>query len=487
MVSKRAVGTAIAAAVVGIVGVSAAQPSVAAEKGTASSSSRPAERIAAVVNDQAVSVSDVEARLKLMLLNAGLPDNAEVRQRLQSQVLRQLVDEQLQMQEAKRVGATASTDEVNQAIDRIAQQNRMNRQQLEGLLKSRGISPTTLHGQIQSALSWQKVVQRRIRQEVQVGDEEVESALQRAKANIGKPEYLVAEIFLAVDNPGQDDQVRRAAERLIEDIRRGGNFAAVARQFSQSAGAQTGGDLGWVRPGELSDELDTALQSMRPGQLSAPVRTAAGYHVMLVRDRRTFGSSTSEMAQARANQPPPQPRQVRREPPKVEIAANAKAHVIQIVFPAETPEQRKPAAEQAEKLRKSVKGCSDFTARAKASGIEQSGDLGTVRIKDMPPQLGQLVAVIPIGQASPVLSGGAGSVVLMVCSRQGVTITQPEPPREQQQAEAPPPPPPPAANTPAVMPTREEIERELMNERAELLSRRYLRDLRRASFVEYRV
>lgn len=487
MVSKRAVGAAIAAAVAGIVGVSAARTSVAAEKGSAATTaSRAAERIAAVVNDQAISVSDVEARLKLMLLNAGLPDNSEVRQRLQPQVLRQLVDEQLQLQEAKRVGATASTDEVNQAIDRIAQQNRLNRQQLEGMLKSRNISVSTLQTQIQAALAWQKVVQRRIRQEVQIGDEEVEAALQHAKANIGKPEYLVAEIFLAVDNPSQDEQVRRAADRLIEDIRRTGNFAAVARQFSQSAGAQNGGDMGWVRPGELSDELDTALQSLRPGQMSAPVRTAAGYHVMLVRDRRTFGSTTSEMAQAQANRPPPQQRQARPQPPKVEIAANAKARVVQIVFPAETPEQRKPAAEQAEKLRKSVKGCSDFIARAKASGQEQSGDLGTVRIKDMPPQLGQLVAVIPVGQASPVLSGGAGSLVLMVCSRDGVTITQPEPP-PQQQAEAPPPPPPPVSNTPAAMPTREEIERELMNERAELLSRRYLRDLRRGAFVEYRV
>lgn len=483
MVSKRAVGAAIAAAVAGIVGVSTAQPGIAAEKGQQPpAASRSAQRIAAVVNDQAVSVADVEARLKLMLLNAGLPDNADVRQRLQPQVLRQLVDEQLQLQEAKRTGATASMEEVYQAIDQIAQQNRMNRQQLEALLRSRSISPSTLHSQLQAALSWQKVIQRRIRQEVQIGDEEVDAALEQAKANIGKPEYLAAEIFLAVDNPSQDEQVRRAAERLIEDIRRGGNFAAVARQFSQSAGAQNGGDLGWVRPGELSDELDTALQGMRPGQLSPPVRTAAGYHIMLVRDRRTFGSSTSEMAQARAAQPAPRP--VRREPPKVEVSNNATARVVQIVFPAESPEQRKPAAEQAEKLRRSVKGCSNFLARAKASGQEQSGDLGSVRIKDMPAQLGQLVAMIPIGQASPVLSGDAGSLVLMVCSRSGVTITQPEPPP--QQAEAPPPPPPAPAG-PAAMPTRDEIERELMNERAELLSRRYLRDLRRASFVEYRV
>ncbi|NUB30305.1 peptidylprolyl isomerase, partial [Azospirillum brasilense] len=253
----------------------------------------PAERIAAVVNDEVISLSDVHARIRLALLNAGAQDNAETRQRLTPQVLRQLIDERLQLQEAKRLGVSVPSKEIDEAIGRIAEQNRMGRPQLEALLKTQNVPVSTLREQVRALLSWQRVMQRRIRQEVVIGDEEIDAVMQRIKANIGKPEYLVAEIFLAVDSPDQDEEVRRNAERLVEEVRRGGNFAALARQFSQSAGAASGGDMGWVRTGELNAELDKTLSTMRAGQLSSPVRTATGYHVLLVRDQRPFGSNAS--------------------------------------------------------------------------------------------------------------------------------------------------------------------------------------------------
>lgn len=196
----------------------------------------PAERIAAVVNDEVISLSDVHARIRLALLNAGAQDSAETRQRLTPQVLRQLIDERLQLQEAKRLGVSVPSKEIDEAIGRIAEQNRMGRPQLEAMLKAQNVPVSTLREQVRALLSWQRVMQRRIRQEVVIGDEEIDAVMQRIKANIGKPEYLVAEIFLAVDSPDQDEEVRRNAERLVEEVRRGGNFAALARQFSQSAG-----------------------------------------------------------------------------------------------------------------------------------------------------------------------------------------------------------------------------------------------------------
>ncbi|WP_245986947.1 peptidylprolyl isomerase [Azospirillum thermophilum] len=254
----------------------------------------PAAGIAAVVNDEVISVSDVNARIRLALVSNGAAENPETRQRLAPQVLRQLIDERLQLQEAKRNGVTVSQADIDEAIKRIGEQNRMSRQQVEGMLKAQGVPVTTLQEQVRALLAWQRVMQRRMRQEIAIGEDEIDAAMERAKANIGKPEYLVAEIFLAVDTPDQDDDVRRTADRLVEEIRRGGNFAALARQFSQSAGAASGGDLGWVRSGELSNELDRSLATMRPGQLSAPVRTATGYHILLVRGQRAYGSGGGE-------------------------------------------------------------------------------------------------------------------------------------------------------------------------------------------------
>lgn len=434
-----------------------------------------AERIAAVVNEEAISMSDVQARLRMMVLSAGMPDTAETRQRLMPQVLRQLVDERLQLQEAKRLNVTVPQAEIDKAIERIAEQNRMNRQQLNKYLADHGIAPSTLIEQTRSMMAWQRVMARRVRQEVVITDEDVDAAMQHVKDSIGKPEYLVAEIFLAVDNPEQDEQVRRAAERLTDEIRKGGNFAAVARQFSQATTAASSGDLGWVRPGELDPEIDSALAQLRPGQMSQPVRTASGYHVLLVRSKRAIGGPEEEAP------PPPPPVQMIQRPD----VAKATVHMKQIVLPAAGEEQRKTVSAQAEKLRKSIKSCGDFEEKAKATGVPESGDMGTLKVKDLPPQLQNLVLGIPVGQPSPVLNGPGGSIILIVCKRNAPLL--PPEPAPVQKAAAPPPPPKQQPKQPPRLPTREEVEGMLVQERAELVSRRYLRDLRRAAFVEYRV
>ncbi|WP_448192830.1 peptidylprolyl isomerase [Azospirillum sp. sgz301742] len=444
-----------------------AQPAQGGQSGGAS------ERIAAVVNEDAVSVSDVNARMRLMVLSAGMPDSAETRQRLMPQVLRQLVDERLQLQEAKRLGITVPQADLDKAIDQIAQQNHMNRQQLQKYMAENGIAPATLIEQTRAMIAWQRVMQRRIRQEVVIGDDEVDGAMERVKQSIGKPEYLVAEIFLAVDNPDQEEQVRRAGERLTDEIRKGGNFAAVARQFSQATTAGSSGDLGWVRPGELDPQIDAALAQLRPGQMSPPVRTASGYHILLVRSKRAIGGAEEEA-------PPPQPVVQTIQRPDIN---KAKVHLKQIILPATDDAQRKAVTAQAEKLRKSIKSCADFEEKAKATGVPESGDMGTLRVKDLPAGLQQLVLGIPVGQPSPVLNGGGGSILLIVCKRD-VPMLPPE--TVVQKAAAPPPPPPKAKEAPR-LPTREDVEGMLIQERAELVSRRYLRDLRRAAFVEYRV
>ncbi|WP_372398700.1 peptidylprolyl isomerase [Azospirillum sp. HJ39] len=486
MSSLRAVRTTVAvASACALLALPAAAQSSKAAAGaaaprTADEGVRPvrtpgAEGIAAVVNDEVVSVSDVNARIRMALLNAGAAGNPETIQRLTPQVLRLLVDERLQMQEAKRLGITVPPAEIDEAIKRIAEQNRMNGQQLQEMLKRQNVPVSTLKDQIRALLAWQKVMQRRIRQEIVVGEDEIDAAMERLKANIGKPEYLVAEIFLAVDTPDQDTEVRRNAERLIEEVKRGGNFAALARQFSQSAGAATGGDLGWVRTGELSPEVDKALSGMRGGQMSAPIRTATGYHILMVRGQRPFGSSGGEMQMPAAQPVAPRPQ------PRPDVA-KATVNMKQIIIPIESKEQAKAVKEQAEKLRKSIRSCGDFQARAKESGMPESGDMGTMRVKDMAPGLQNLALGIPVGQASPVLMSQAAAVILIVCKRD-VPMIQPPP-------EASPPPPPPPTATPikeGTLPDRAEIERDLIGERADLLSRRYLRDLRRTAFVETRL
>jgi peptidyl-prolyl cis-trans isomerase SurA len=254
---------------------------------------RSTEGIAAVVNDDIISMSDLTARLQLALVSSGLPNTQETRQRLTPQVLRSLVDERLQLQEATRANVSVTDKEINEAFGKVAEQNRMERDQLEKMLASQGVPRSTLESQIRSTIAWGKLVQRRLRPSIEIGQEEIDQVIQRIQANAGKPEYLAAEIFLAVDAPEREDDVRRLADRLYEQIGQGASFPAVARQFSQSAGAAAGGDLGWVQQGQLPEELDGALRQLRPGQATRPIRSITGYHILMLRDERTVAAANS--------------------------------------------------------------------------------------------------------------------------------------------------------------------------------------------------
>src|SRR3954451_13065983 len=128
----------------------------------------PEMRIAAVVNDEVVSVFDLVSRMQMVMLSSNIPDTPELRERMGRQVLRSLIDERLQMQEAKRQNVTVTDADVEKALQQIAQQNNMSTEQLTGLLKSRGIGRSALVDQVKATLVCSKLVRRQAAQTVDV-------------------------------------------------------------------------------------------------------------------------------------------------------------------------------------------------------------------------------------------------------------------------------------------------------------------------------
>src|SRR5207249_2985242 len=106
-----------------------------------------------------------------------------------------------------------------------------------------------------------------------VADADIDAAQRRLQEDAGKTEYRLAEIFLSVDDPNETDTVRESADRLIEQLKKGSDFAEMARQFSQSATASNGGVLGWVSPGDLPPEIATAVKDLQTDTVAGPVRS----------------------------------------------------------------------------------------------------------------------------------------------------------------------------------------------------------------------
>lgn len=392
-------------------------------------------RIAAVVNNDIITADDVNARLLLLMRSSGIPDTPQNRQQLQRRTLQQLIDEKLELQEAKRFKVVPDKAEIERALANIEQRNGMQKGGLDQYLKSAGIPRSTLADQLSASIIWNKVVEGRYASDVSVSDAEVNDEIGRLKADIGKPQSHVGEIFLAIDNPTQEAEVKALSEKLITQIRAGAQFPAVAQQFSQSPSAATGGDIGWVTPNQFGPPLDDAIAKMNPGEMSYPIRTPGGYYILYLVDRRTPGQTSTDDTQL------------------------SLVEVILPVAPNATPPQQQKIMAQAQNISDTTKTCEDMAKVAREQAPQTSTQSPSVRAGDLPPDIKSLVLGLKVSEASKPLPTRGGIGVIMVCKR-----TDPS----------------------AALPTQDQIYEELMHARLDQISRRYLRDLRRSAYVDIR-
>lgn len=244
------------------------------------------QTIAVVVNDEAITQASIDDRVKLIMVSSGLPDKPEVVSNVYSQVVKGLIDETIRLQEASRLGLEVTQEEIDKGFAQLAASNSMELAQFKSVLARTAININTLYDQIRAQVAWGKVVQTAVRPRIQVRDTEIDAARARVQAQVGSEEYLLAEIFLSVDDETEKQEVRALANKLVLELKKGAPFPRVAQQFSKSASASNGGDMGWVRADQLAPEIIANLKDMEKGSLSAPIETLSGYYIMLLRDQR---------------------------------------------------------------------------------------------------------------------------------------------------------------------------------------------------------
>jgi peptidyl-prolyl cis-trans isomerase SurA len=397
----------------------------------------PSDGIAAVVDDQVISVDDLASRIRMVMLSTNIGNSPESRARIANQVLRAMIDEKLELEEAKRQNVAVTDAEIDKAVASIAKQNNVTVPQLDDILKSHGVDRSALLDQLKASIVWAKLVRQRAEDTSPISEDEIDDAVKRLKQAEHQPQIRVAEILLVVDNPQQDDKVRLTALRLIDEMKRGGRFSAIAQQFSQSPTAAVGGDLGWISPQQLAPELAKAVVQMRPGELSPPLRTPAGYYLLLVLDRHT-GDGAGE-------------------------AEDTQLHIVQVVFslpPQASEAARQTAFAQATSVRQAAKTCGDMLRIGKERAPQLSSE-GDLRLSQIAPSMRNFVLGLGIGKPSQPILQKNGVGVIMVCGKSTAQSAAP--------------------------PTREEVENTLMHQRLDILARRYLHDLRRAAYVDVRV
>ena len=249
--------------------------------------------IVAVVNDDVITGSDLDKRMRLVMASSGLPNTKEIRKKLTGQVLGNLINEQLMMQEAEKYGLEVDQNEIDDGLAQIAKQNNMNPDQFMNMLKRVNSDISSMLQQVRAQLAWGKVVQARLRPRVIISERDIDDTIERVRAKIGTTEYLAAEIYLPVNADAKEKQVGKLANDLVREIRSGkASFFKLAQQFSQAAGAANGGEVGWVNEAQLSEELLQGLKKTKKNHVTSPIKTINGYHILLLRDKRTLSEDT---------------------------------------------------------------------------------------------------------------------------------------------------------------------------------------------------
>ncbi len=390
--------------------------------------------IAAVVNDDVISALDLHTRTTMIIETSNMTDTPQTRARVSPQVLRGLIDEKLMLQEARRSGIKVVQEDIDDGVARIAQGNKMTVLQLSEQLKQIGVPLSSVSARIEAEIAWSIFAGRVLARKITISEEEITDEIKRIQASAGKPEYLLAEIFLPVDLPSQDNEVYQLALRLIEQMKSGAPFKAVASNMSRAPSAGVGGDMGWVQAAHLDTDIYNVVSKMNPGNVSMPIRTLGGYYIMLLREvRASPGLGGGE----------------------------ATLKLSQLHLAAEHPGATADLGPQLQNMSQGVTTCEQLDAIGAKDGSPMSGPLGEVPLSAMPQNMRALLQNLPAGQISPPIATGGGLAVMMVCARNDKGVDM----------EA----------------VRADIAKRLKATRLDIAARRHLHDLRRDAFVDIRL
>lgn len=412
-------------------------PSVSVPPAASAAPRALSESVAAIVNDEIISTYDLAQRMRLLIITSGIQPNQENLPQFQRQALISLIDEHLQLHELRRVekqqkiSIIATDEEVREELAGMARENNMNADQFLGALKSQGIGPETLYQQVRAQMSWQRWIQGRYGSRLRVGEDQIKATESRLAAVASKPQYQISEVLIDANRAGGMQQALQGAQQLVSQMQQGAPFPAVARQFSAAPTAASGGDAGWVSPGEMPPEVDAVLDGLRPGQLSAPIQVKDGVYIIYLRNKRAGAGATMVNLKQAA----------------VALPADASAADVEA------------ARAKLMAVRAAAKGCSDLERVAAKSPGVMAGDLGDAEIADLAPEFQQAAQTLNEGQISEPIRTKVGLHLVAVCGKR--------------------------ASGGSEM-SRDQIENRLVGQQLSLVSRRYMRDLRNSATIETR-
>jgi peptidyl-prolyl cis-trans isomerase SurA len=257
------------------------------------------ERVVATVNDDAIFLSELRRRaapfLEQVVSGANETERPQRIKRLYEQLLKELVDDQLIEQTARKMNVTVSSADVEQAIDNVRKQNSLDNARFWDAVKAQGFTEKQYRTDVRKQILRLKVTNQRVRSRVNLSDETVRDEYDdRVRKARRRQRFHPEHVFFGLPQTASATEVAATLKRA-EELR--ANLSA--KDFANIANQRGGGDLGWLDQGDLPEELENALLALEPGQISAPVRGPSGVHIFLLRERQTGGAQVPSFADSK--------------------------------------------------------------------------------------------------------------------------------------------------------------------------------------------
>jgi len=288
------------------------------------------DRIAVVVDEDVIMLSEVEERLAAVKAQITANDEAPPDDVLTEQVIERLIIEHLQIQMAERAGMRIGDAELNDTIQRIAAQNNLSLPQFQQAIEQDGMSYVAMREQVRREVTISQVQQGVMSSRIEISDQEMKNFLASELGEaIVADEYRIAHILLTIPedaNAKEISAVRTQALDLISRVTNGESFQALAIEHSAGQNASKGGDLGWRKPVQLPTIFADVAPEMAIGETKGPIKSGSGFHVITLTDKR--GAKTQgQIAQTRARHVLVKPSEIRSDAEARELAENLRIEV----------------------------------------------------------------------------------------------------------------------------------------------------------------
>lgn len=366
---------------------------------------KPIDQIAAVVNNEVITRGELEQRYEVVLQQLRRQNIQQPpRNLLLKQTLERMVTERALLQYAKNSGIRLEPLQVERAIERIAQQNNLSVDGLKDALARDGVSFERFRENLSNEMLIARARERQIESKLSISDAEIDSYLQ-TQTNLGRDEeFNISHILVSVPenaSPEQTQERRERAQKILDELAKGGDFAQLSASFSDAPNALDGGNLGWRNAGQIPSLFLDALRNLKPGETTELFKSPNGFHIIKLNDRRGK-DATTVITQTRA-------RHILIKPSEITSESDAINRLNQI---------RERLEQGGEKFEDLARQFSEDTGSA-----AKGGDLGWINPGDTVPEFERAMNALQPNELSQIVQSPFGWHLIQVRERRQQDVT----------------------------------------------------------------